>query len=156
MIKLQSSDLKVFLVDVEVAKKSTTIRTMLENLGITNETDDEVVPLAKVNSEILEKIIEWSTQHKDDPVPEEDDPTKEFNFADLSEWDREFLKMSRATLFDLVMAANFLDIQGLLNLTCKSIASLLIGKTPEEIRTTFNVKPDEEEKKEEDQEQNQN
>jgi S-phase kinase-associated protein 1 len=160
MIKLQSSDGQVFPVDIEVAKTSTTIKTMLEDLGITDQTENELVPLPNVNCQILQKVIDWSTQHKDDPVPTEEDHYKEFNFNDLPEWDLDFLKMDQATLFELVLAANYLDIQGLLNLTCKSIANMIIGKTPEEIRTTFNVKcdptTDEEEKKENQKEQEQN
>ena len=37
------------------------------------------------------------------------------------------------------MAANYLDIKSLLDLGCAKIASLIKGKTPEEIRQTFNI-----------------
>jgi S-phase kinase-associated protein 1 len=141
-IKLQSSDGQIFPVDIEIAKTSETLKTMLEDLGITDETENEIVPLPNVNSEILKKVIDWAGQHKDDPVPTDEDEYKEFNYADLPEWDLEFLKMEQATLFELVLAANYLDIKGLLSLTCKSIANMIIGKTPEEIRKTFNVKCD--------------
>ena len=56
------------------------------------------------------------------------------------------------------MAANYLDIkvcfleirltlltsilQGLLDVTCKTVANMIKGKTPEEIRKTFNIKND--------------
>ena len=53
-IKLKSSDGEVFEVDVEVAKASVTIKTMLEDLGV-GENNDEVVPLPNVNSTILKK-----------------------------------------------------------------------------------------------------
>jgi len=39
-------------------------------------------------------------------------------------------------------AANYLDIKGLLDLTCKAVANLIKGKSPEEIRKTFNIKND--------------
>jgi len=42
----------------------------------------------------------------------------------------------------LLQAANYLDIKGLLDVTCKTVANMIKGKTPEEIRKTFNIKND--------------
>jgi len=39
----------------------------------------------------------------------------------------------------LFQAANFLDIKGLLDVTCKTVAKGLIGKTPDEIRATYDI-----------------
>ena len=71
-IKLQSSDGEVFPVDVDIARQSVTIRTMLEDLGM-EEEEDEAVPLPNVNAAILKKVIQWATYHKDDPPPPEDE-----------------------------------------------------------------------------------
>ena len=60
----------LFQVDVEIAKQSVTIKTMLEDLGMDDE-DEEVVPLPNVNAAILKKVIQWATYHKDDPPPPE-------------------------------------------------------------------------------------
>ena len=54
-IKLQSSDGEVFPVDVDIARQSVTIRTMLEDLGM-EEEEDEAVPLPNVNAAILKKV----------------------------------------------------------------------------------------------------
>lgn len=39
--------------------------------------------------------------------------------------------------FEILMAANFLDIKGLLNITCKVIANMIKGRTPKEIAEYF-------------------
>jgi len=140
-IKLQSSDGEIFDTDVQIAKCSGTIKTMLEDLGM-DEGDDEVVPLPNVNSAILRKVLQWATYHKDDPQPAEDDENKEKRTDDISSWDADFLKVDQGTLFELILAANYLDIKGLLDVTCKTVANMIKGKTPEEIRKTFNIKND--------------
>jgi len=140
-IQLQSSDGEVFRVDIEIAKQSVTIKTMLEDLGM-DEDEEEPVPLPNVNAAILKKVIQWCTYHKDDPPPPEDDENKEKRTDDISSWDSDFLKVDQGTLFELILAANYLDIKGLLDVTCKTVANMIKGKTPEDIRKTFNIKND--------------
>lgn len=41
------------------------------------------------------------------------------------------MKVDQATLFDLILAANYLNIKGLLDLTCQTVAQMIKGKTPE-------------------------
>ncbi|RZC94304.1 hypothetical protein C5167_029868 [Papaver somniferum] len=60
----------------------------------------------------------------------------------LKNWDAEFVKADQATLFDLILAANYLNVKELLDLTCQTVAGMIKGKAPEEIRKTFNIKKD--------------
>lgn len=46
------------------------------------------------------------------------------------------------TCLHMLQAANYLNIKGLLDLTCSTVAQMIKGKTPEEIRKTFNIKVD--------------
>ena len=139
-IKLQSSEGESFPVDVEIAKKSVTIKTMLEDLGI--EEGEEAVPLPNVDAPILQKVIDWATQHRDDPsLPEEDENTQK-KPVEISEWDQDFLNVDQSILFELILAANYLDIKGLLDVTCMSVANMIRGKSPEQIRQHFNIKND--------------
>lgn len=39
-------------------------------------------------------------------------------------------------------AANYLNIKSLLDLTCQTVADMIKGRTPEEIRKTFNIRND--------------
>lgn len=45
-------------------------------------------------------------------------------------------------LLSWIQAANYLNIKLLLDLTCQTVADMIKGKTPEEIRKTFNIKND--------------
>ena len=140
-IKLESSDGETVTVPLDVIKLSATIKTMIEDLGI-EEDNDDVVPLPNVTHVILNKVIFWCEHHKDDIQPSEDDDNKEKRVDDIDPWDKEFLKVDQGTLFELIQAANYLDIKGLLDVTCKTVANMIRGKTPEEIRKTFNIKND--------------
>lgn len=54
-------------------------------------------------------------------------------------WFATFTDKDQSIIFELILAANYLDIQPLLDLCCAKVASLIKGKTPEEIRRTFNI-----------------
>ena len=40
------------------------------------------------------------------------------------------------------LVANYLEIKGLLDVTCKTVSNMVKGKTPYEIAKTFNIKID--------------
>ena len=133
-IKLQSSDGEVFTVDQEIVKHSGLISPMLDD----DDEDDveEVVLLPNVTGAILKKVIQWANFHKDDEA-------KECRTEEIcSWWDKNFLKVEQETLFELILAANYLDMKGLLDVTCKALANLLKGKSTEEIRKIFNIQND--------------
>ena len=44
---------------------------------------------------------------------DEDDENKEKRTDDISSWDADFLKVDQGTLFELILAANYLDIKGM-------------------------------------------
>merc|ERR1712194_909989 len=62
---------------------------------------------------------------------------------DKEDWDKKFAGVDDDTLFSLILAANYLDIKSLLDLTCKTVADYIKAcKTPQEIRRRFNIKND--------------
>ncbi|CAL5062264.1 unnamed protein product [Urochloa decumbens] len=141
MITLISSDNEKFEVTEATATLSQTIRHMIED-GCT----DGGVPLPNVTSKILARVIEYCKKHATAAAGEE---VSSSSFSDaavgvpgeeeLEEFDDAFLEVDRATLFDLILAANYLDIKGLLNLTCQKVADSVKGKTPEQIREMYNI-----------------
>ena len=57
----------------------------------------------------------------------------------VSEFDATFVSVAQDELFESILLANQLDYQELMDLTCAAVASMIKGKTPEEIRKTFNI-----------------
>jgi S-phase kinase-associated protein 1 len=57
----------------------------------------------------------------------------------VQEWYANYISVDRETLFELTLAANYMDVKPLLDLCCATTASLIKGKTPEEIRRQFNI-----------------
>uniref|UniRef100_A0A0C9RQB3 SKP1-like protein n=1 Tax=Wollemia nobilis TaxID=56998 RepID=A0A0C9RQB3_9CONI len=134
-VKLKSSDDEMFEVDQAVAFESQTIKNMIEDTGT-----ESAVPLPNVSSKILAKVIEYCKYHVD--AAKATDEKSAISEEDVKTWDQEFVKVDQATLFDLILAANYLNIKNLLDLTCQTVADMIKGKTPEEIRKTFNIKND--------------
>ncbi|GJQ10828.1 hypothetical protein GpartN1_g4965.t1 [Galdieria partita] len=126
-VKLVSSDNEIFEIETSIISLSETIKNVLEDTE-----DTESIPLPNVEGRILAKVIEYCRYHsllKTIPQSEED----------IERWDREFLNIDQPTLFHLILAANYLDIKSLLDLTCKRVADMIKGKKPEEIRKEFNI-----------------
>ena len=101
------------------------------------------LPLPNVNGATLKKVIEWCEHHRADyeEFAEEDESTQP-RLDDIPDWDVSFFNIDQAEIFEIILAANYLDIKGLLNIGCKSVAKMITGKTPEQIRQLFNIKND--------------
>ncbi|XP_058805975.1 S-phase kinase-associated protein 1-like [Phymastichus coffea] len=139
MINLQSSDGQIFHVDFETIQQSTTIKTMLEDLGSIDNTDSNPIVLSIVKGSILEKVLEWCEYHKNDP-PYDETEDIEKNATNIIPWDKRFMEVENNILFNIILAANYLDIKGLLDVGCKTVANMIKGKSLEEIRQAFTTK----------------
>ncbi|GMT29235.1 hypothetical protein PFISCL1PPCAC_20532, partial [Pristionchus fissidentatus] len=146
IIKLTSNDDQTFEVERDAIKLSVTVNTLITDLNLDDEDvpaeSQMAIPLPNVNAATLKKVIEWCNYHKGDPAPKEEDEMRERRTDDIPQWDQEFLKVEQATLFEIILAANYMDIKGLLDNCCKTVANMIKGKTVEQIRTTFNIKND--------------
>ncbi|CAN0917193.1 SKP1-like protein 1 [Linum grandiflorum] len=52
----------------------------------------------------------------------------------VRKWDQEIVKVNLAMLVDLILAADYLNIKELLDLTCQKAAHMISEKTTEEMR----------------------
>jgi len=140
-IKLWPSSGQAAVIDVDVAKTSGTIKNMIEN-----RSEDELregIQLPTISLCILNKVLEYLYHHYKDDKSSEDTTEHEISpFSYEDGWDNDFIKVEQATLMELILAANYLDIPGLLHLCCGSVANMIKDKSPEQIRKTFNIKND--------------
>ncbi|KAG6526435.1 SKP1-like protein 1B [Zingiber officinale] len=135
-IILLSSEGDAFEVDTAVAMASQTIKHMIED-----RCTEGGIPLPNVTSRILAKVLEYCKMHVNDYSVLSDDVTKLVP-EELTAWDAEFVSVDQETLFSIILAANYLHIQRLLDLACQSVANMIRGQTTEEIRKIFNIKND--------------
>ena len=58
----------------------------------------------------------------------------------VQKWYADFVgNMELSMIFDITIAANFMDIQPLLELANATLASMIKGKTPEELKAHFQI-----------------
>lgn len=141
-VNLVSKEGDSFPVDIEVARMSELVKGMLEDESGDDEDTTEI-PLPNVKAAVLKKVIEFCTHHKSEPMTEIEKPLKSAVMAEVvQKWYADFVNVEQVLLFELILAANYMDIKPLLDLTCATVASMIKGKTPEEIRRTFNITND--------------
>ncbi|KAG8739925.1 hypothetical protein FRC10_004986 [Ceratobasidium sp. 414] len=83
---------------------------------------------------------EYCEHHKHDPPSPEENSNTYRRPAPMSDWDKTFItNFDRKTLFDIILAANYLSIKSLLNLGTRQVGNMIKGRTPAQIRELFNV-----------------
>lgn len=134
MITIRTRDDKTFRVDPSEIMLSVLIRTIMEGV---DENADVEIPLPNVDGFMLERIIEYTRHHMDDPMKTIDRPLPnlEFNMI-ISPWYHDFITSFEGMegLYALIKAANYMDIPPLQDLACARVAYLIRGKEPDEIR----------------------
>jgi S-phase kinase-associated protein 1 len=140
-VTLMSNDGHPIEVDKDVAERSLLIKNMLEDLG--EGAVGQAIPIPNVSEPVLRKVIEWCVHHRHDPPSTNDDETdNRKRTTDIDEWDQKFMQVDQEMLFEIILASNYLDIKALLDVGCKTVANMIKGKSPEEIRKTFNITND--------------
>jgi len=124
-IIIECSDDELLEVEKAVAvRMSVAIRKKLETLE-----PNAILQLDNITGRALTKVMEYCHVHTAPHIIS----------MDLKTWDDKFVKLDPGTLCELASAAYHLEIKPLVDLTCQAIAQLLKGKSPAEIRRTFNI-----------------
>jgi len=123
---------------------STLVATTIEDDA--DDDDDEVreIPLPNVKDEVLKKVLHYCTYYiEKEPMTAISTPLKSSKIEDLVQtWYADFVKVEQGLLFELVTAANFMDIKPLLDLTCLAVSVFIKGKQASELRAIFNISND--------------
>jgi S-phase kinase-associated protein 1 len=108
--------------------------------------EEKEIPLPGVTKPVMEKVLAFNELYlsKGGEFPEIEKPIKSTVMADVvPSYYAEFIDpMTIDEITLLLNAANYLDVRPLLDLCCCKLASMIKGKTPEEIRTLFNIAND--------------
>ncbi len=148
-ITLKSSEGKEFKISEKAAKRAKVFNDLLEDYG-----KNENIPL-EINSETLESVIKYLEHYENQEPKNIEKPLKSGDLTKvLDTWDYEFIsKFSLEKSVDLVNAANYINLDSLLQLSLCRIASEMVDQPIEEVQKKFGIESDmtEEEKKEIDQ-----
>lgn len=138
-LKLTSMDGKEFLLEKKSAYISKLVKTSVETDASATE-----VPIPSAKADILELVVEYMNHHKGEEPPVIEKPLRSKVMKDVckDKWDADFIDKigdNRQQLYDLILAANYMDIKSLLHLGCAKVASLIKGQPLEKIKDILAV-----------------
>lgn len=116
---------------------------MIDQLG--EEAYANGIPNQYTEPETLEKIVEWCTHHMNDPKEFPDDSPGQKAYLEehaSGAFDETFMAgISNEELPYLISQVNHLQISSMLTALNREFASRIKGKSPEQIRNTFEMGP---------------
>ena len=121
--------------DKDIMARSVTIKGMID------DGNDDEIPLPEITHPTLTKVIEFLKHlHEGNAAPDIEKPLRSNDLKEVtSEWFATFIDLDDDTVQDIILAANFLDIKELLNLSCAKMGSVIRGMTVVEFRKRFNI-----------------
>jgi len=107
----------------------------------------EEITVTTLSKHTMSLVAEYLIHHNGKKPAEIAKPIRSVNMYKIVEdpWDAWFTnKMSKREIFQVILAARHIDCQSLLRLGCAKIATLIKGKSPEEIRGILSGEDDHE------------
>ena len=148
---MRLSDNSTIVIPRVYIEYSKTMKNAVEDGG---DEECEEIPLPTISTEVFAKIQEFLEYLRANPEPTINKPIITGDIHDFTEqWYADFIDFSidkMDFLFDLLTAANFLDIKMLLELGCAKVATYIKERDVQGIRELFGIENDfspEEEKK---------
>merc|ERR1719245_2679049 len=112
---------------------------------IEGDSDAKIIEIKKVSSDILKLIVDYLIHHKGKVPADIAKPIRSVKMEKIveDEWDAKFINaLSKRVIFQVILGANYMDIKSLLHLGCAKIATLIKGKSPEEIKKILSEEDD--------------
>ena len=144
-VKLKSSDGKIFEVPIDILQKS----TLFKDMNQSDEDEENEIELKEVDGKNLERIIEYLKHYKDiepkeipKPFPERTDDA--FLRSILNDdWTFDYIQsMTLDEAINLINAANYLQIDGLIKILAAKLAHEMCNCDGEEARRKFGIEGD--------------
>lgn len=136
---------------IEISRKAACQSKLMDSM-LAEDTDPETpeIPLLEVSKPILDRVVDFLLHHVDDPMAEIKKPIENRKGLTMSEvvskWDADFIdamENDHETLFKVILAANYLDIEPLLDLGITKVACMLQNcKDIEEVKKLLNIEKD--------------
>jgi len=120
----------------EINKKAALMCNLVKSI-IESDAQAKTIEIKKVQENILTLIVEYLKHHNGKKPAEIAKPIRSVKMERIVEdpWDAEFINnMSKKTIFQVILGANYMDLPSLLHLGCAKIATLIKGKSPDEIK----------------------
>ncbi|EOA25495.1 hypothetical protein CARUB_v10018839mg [Capsella rubella] len=161
-IVLVSSDGETFEVEEAVARKLQIVGHMIDD-----DCAHKPIPLQNVTGKILPMVVEYCKTHvndvddaADDKEDSEEDKKKkkkadaasasgddhihtDKKLEEVEAFDKGFLQdLDLETVFQVILAANYLNVKGLLDLTCQNVADHIKDMSVEQVREIFGIQND--------------
>lgn len=139
-VAIAGSDGQVFVVENDAAMMSLTLKHLMDDVFATDDhegREEQVLPVPNVDGRTLKRVLEYCERYVEASRKSDED---------VKSWDADFIRElvseEEQRLYDVVLAANYLNVSPLLDLTCQHIASMIKGKTSEQIRDMFHIDND--------------
>lgn len=143
MLQMRTSDGVVFDVSLKVAQQMGLTHNWLQTehgeLRSSDDDDANIMPLDRVSSEIFKLVLDWcsAVQAAGEPADPKDKLQQQRTiFKDILGESN----LSDSTIFELIMAADYLNIEGLLEAGTQHVADVINScDSVEAIRARFNI-----------------